>query len=337
MPNQPLVSVVIPTFNRATLLDDAIKSVSAQNTEHVEIIVVDDGSTDNTRSVLARYGNHVQYHYQQNQGPAAARNAGIERAKGEYIAFLDSDDVWCPSFLSTVLPCFEADPGLGAVVADSEMWSSTGETVTSRFAQRGVVFPSGTPIPFADVAPVWLNSSLFSTCCLVIRRSAIARLMPGPFDTTLRSYEDWDFELRMYLSCFVLFIPKVLARVRRYADDTRPTDYRALVAQYRVLERLINSYGLASELLPLARRNRAVIARAIAKRARGRQRFGCLSLAAREWLGADRRTAVRVLLFALAPWTTTVYRRVIGGGFHEARLQPTDSGSDSYAERLPVA
>jgi glycosyltransferase involved in cell wall biosynthesis len=96
----PGISVIIPTYNRAQLVTKAIESVLAQTYHDYEIIVVDDGSTDNTREVLEPYMNRIKYLYQENLGPSAARNAGIRASRGEWIAFLDSDDRWLPEKLT---------------------------------------------------------------------------------------------------------------------------------------------------------------------------------------------------------------------------------------------
>ncbi|HWC58680.1 MAG TPA: glycosyltransferase family A protein, partial [Verrucomicrobiae bacterium] len=91
-----LFSVVIPTFNRATLLHEALDSIFAQTFTDYEVIVVDDGSSDETLQMLANYGNRIRVFQQKNQGPGAARNLGAQHATGEYLAFLDSDDQWFP-------------------------------------------------------------------------------------------------------------------------------------------------------------------------------------------------------------------------------------------------
>lgn len=92
----PLFSVIIPTYNRAALLREALDSVFAQTFTDYEVIVVDDGSEDDTPAVIASYGQRVRFYRQENSGPGAARNLGIQNAAGEYLAFLDSDDVWFP-------------------------------------------------------------------------------------------------------------------------------------------------------------------------------------------------------------------------------------------------
>ena len=95
----PCVSVIVPTFNRADFLKEALESVFAQSYEDFELIVVDDGSNDNTQTVVRSLGNEINYIYQENKGVSAARNLGLKRAGGNLIALLDSDDLWEPKNL----------------------------------------------------------------------------------------------------------------------------------------------------------------------------------------------------------------------------------------------
>ena len=120
------VSVIIPTFNRENYVTKAIDSVLNQNFTHYEIIVIDDGSTDNTRKTLEPYREKIQYIYQDNSGVSAARNAGIRQAKGEWIAFLDSDDEWLQGYLSTQLAQIERYPDAVAHITNAVTVSADG-------------------------------------------------------------------------------------------------------------------------------------------------------------------------------------------------------------------
>src|SRR5210317_1951921 len=106
---KPLVSVIIPTYNRGWILAEAIDSVLAQDFKDYELIVVDDGSTDNTREILGRYGRDIVVLAQSNQGVSAARNRGIAACTGKFVAFLDSDDLWLPQKLSRQVNFFNSN------------------------------------------------------------------------------------------------------------------------------------------------------------------------------------------------------------------------------------
>ena len=118
MPNTPEVSVVIPTYNRSHLLQLTLQSVEEQTFKDLEIIVVDDGSKDNSREVirqLQKHDNRIVYIYQVNQGASAARNTGIRNSHGKYIAFLDSDDLWKPAKIEKQLIAFNANKDVDVV------------------------------------------------------------------------------------------------------------------------------------------------------------------------------------------------------------------------------
>ena len=173
----PLVSVVIPVFNGERFLREAIQSVLAQQYSPIEIIVVDDGSTDNTATVARSLPETVRYLHQTNQGPAAARNRGIEQAQGSLIAFADADDLWPPAKLEQQLPYLIKDPKIDIVLGRIQqvLLSETvdGPTRAQQFAEPAF--------------SVNLGSA-------VIRKSVFERV--GLFDETMRYSEDVDWFMR---------------------------------------------------------------------------------------------------------------------------------------------
>jgi glycosyltransferase involved in cell wall biosynthesis len=125
---EPAVSVVIPTYNRAGLIAQAVRSVLDQTGINFEIIVVDDGSTDNTRQILEQFNDKIRYLATENRGVAHARNIGMKASFGRYIAFLDSDDLYLPGKLALQVAFMEAHPEVGVV--STEMSAMIGNTVT---------------------------------------------------------------------------------------------------------------------------------------------------------------------------------------------------------------
>ena len=261
-----LFSIIIPTFNRGRILRDALESVFVQGVPEIEVIVVDDGSTDDTKAVVGAYGGRVQYVYQENQGPAAAKNEGIRRARGRYVAFLDSDDVWLPGKLRTELEHFRAFPTANVVISNCEVWiENTLESdswLRDRFAQRDLALPPA-PAFLPKHASIWLSGKLFATCCMTLERRVLHRLGGEPFDVSLRSSEDWDFEIRLLRISHVLILPEVLAKVRRFDDGTRldrpfpipnspytPDQYRIATHRwYKILEKTLAMGGWSEDVL----------------------------------------------------------------------------------------
>ena len=113
--NIPLVTVVIPTYNYGHFVEQAVESALSQRYPNIEVIVVDDGSQDDTKARLEKYRGRIQYIYQRNQGLSAARNTGILKARGEYIAFLDADDIWIPEKISEQIGMFKSVAQIGLV------------------------------------------------------------------------------------------------------------------------------------------------------------------------------------------------------------------------------
>jgi glycosyltransferase involved in cell wall biosynthesis len=184
----PLVSVVIPAWNAAWCVGRAIDSVLAQSLRDLELIVVDDGSTDDTAAVLAKYGASVHVITQANGGMSSARNAGIRAARGRYLAFLDADDRWLPDKLARQVDVLETQTEL-AFCAAVAILEDPGGTKVGEW--RG---PSGRTVRIADV---FRNHSAVAggASAVLARRELVLRL--GGFDESLAGAEDTDLWMRL--------------------------------------------------------------------------------------------------------------------------------------------
>lgn len=200
----PLISVIIPAYNCAHYLGEAIDSVLTQDYPRLEVIVVDDGSSDNTQAVLDHYQADVSRLYQDNQGIGAARNAGQQRARGEFIAFLDADDLYLPGKLSRQMACFEADPALECVQGHLEQFISP--ELEEAFAAT-VKVDTGKS----------LAAPMAGTC--MIKRQALARVGPWPVGLTVGTDLDWYARVQeQKVSC--LMLEETLLRRRIHRTNT---------------------------------------------------------------------------------------------------------------------
>ena len=196
----PLVSVIIPVYNGARFLGDAVRSVLAQGYPSLEIIVVDDGSTDDLQQVVSRLAVDVRFLQQDNTGPAAARNRGIRDASGAFLAFLDVDDLWPEDTLISLAAALQADAGLMVVHGHAQMLILDEES--------GEFHPEGNP---AESFPYFIGAGLY-------RREAFETV--GLFDVSLRFAEDTDWYTRLKESGLrVERLAQVTLQVRRHGDS----------------------------------------------------------------------------------------------------------------------
>jgi len=194
-PNEPAVSVVIPTYNRAALLGRSVRSVLAQTYADFEVVVVDDGSTDGTAGVLAAFGDpRVRYvALARNQGAGAARNVGVRVARGEFLAFQDSDDEWAASKLAKQMAAFERGPDrLEVVYSDMELISADG--TASYFAA-----PDVTCGRLVDPATRFYQVHHLGIQSAVVRREYLEAV--GSFDESLPAFEDLEMFVRLSRRC----------------------------------------------------------------------------------------------------------------------------------------
>jgi len=184
-PKKPLVSVIIPTYNRGWIVPEAIDSVLDQDFSDYELIVVDDGSNDNTREILGAYGKAITVLQQSNRGVSAARNRGIAEAAGRLIAFLDSDDLWLPRKLSTQVKFFEENAD-AVINQTQEIWIRNGLRVNPKKRHHkfsGMIFERSLALCLVSPSAVMIKKSLFDAV--------------GVFDERLPACEDYDLWLRV--------------------------------------------------------------------------------------------------------------------------------------------
>ena len=194
MNTRGLVSVIIPTYNRAAIVSRAIDNIFCQTYKQFEVIVVDDGSTDGTTEVLRRYGNRIRTIKQVNRGPACARNRGVEIAHGEFIAFQDSDDLWDPSKLERQVSLLERfGPSVPVSLCSALFRMINGRPYTSFDIAR--IHPPLAEGLWTNVADVLVSRFVLFNQTSVIRRSSLERV--GVFDELLPYLEDYDLPLRL--------------------------------------------------------------------------------------------------------------------------------------------
>src|SRR5688572_8987151 len=226
------VSVIIPTFNRASLIGQTLQSVADQTFADFECIVVDDGSTDDTRRVVEEFAardGRFRYFWQENASAAAARQRGLTMAAGRYVAFLDSDDRWPPDKLRRQVAMLDADAG--AVVAYGEGLMFHGEDPTV-----GRIYQGERPRPSGDVFDVLVTwPFILSPGSALIRTQALGEV--GGLDLTLPSAEDWDMWLALSKRGRFLHDPEVALYYRTHVGNKSSNVLRSYLCADRVARR----------------------------------------------------------------------------------------------------
>lgn len=208
-----LISVIIPTYNRANYICEAVDSVLAQTYKNIEIIIVDDGSTDNTKDiVLQRYNSKVTYILQNNSGPSSARNNGVKHAKGDLIAFLDSDDVWLPEKLEKQVKLIDQSHVIGLVACGLYNIDSDGNIVGSPIIKRNYINRRS----FLKELMIH-NIITGGGSNTLIRRECFEKV--GFFEEDLWIGEDWNLWLRIAKQYEVKFVEEPLIKYRIHGNN----------------------------------------------------------------------------------------------------------------------
>lgn len=243
----PKVSVIIPTYNRASLVGQAIDSVLSQTFRDFEVIVVDDGSADDTRDVLARYGEFIRYIHQENAGESVARNRGLDEALGEYIGFLDDDDVYLDDALETAVGFLDANPDIDLLSAQAYRLTESGILTSELVRDRtdsGFVSPEEVLLR----SPVGAGNSWG-------RRDALRDI--GGFDLAIRVGEDWDMALRIVLEGSIHYMNQPLVALRSSENQQSmvslaPAKAARRYADHMTILKKMEGIGQFRETLPLA-------------------------------------------------------------------------------------
>jgi glycosyltransferase involved in cell wall biosynthesis len=228
--DKPLVSVIIPNFNHGRFIGDAIRSVLKQDYRNFEIIVVDDGSTDNSREVVAQFSEQVHYIRQENQGLSAARNTGIRAAKGAYIGLLDADDMYEPDFLSTLMSALQLDPTAHGVHCGYQFVDQSNHPLPQTEARS---------VPHREFFGALLDGDFLVPEAMLVRRSCYQSV--GPFDETLSACEDWDMWLRISRRFKIIGTTQVLTRHRVLPGSMSTDPVRMLTTRLAVLKKQFGS------------------------------------------------------------------------------------------------
>ena len=209
----PLVSVIIPTYNRADLVAQAVQSVLNQTYSNIETIVVDDGSTDNTREVLRKYQDRISYVYQERSERSKARNEGFRHSRGNYIAFLDSDDIWLPTKIEKQVQVLNEKPDVGLVYVDVQFIDTHGNP-----CDGDISWDEPTrQVLYEDL--MTHNIVTGTTSSAMIRRTCLENI--GLFDESMNTCEDLDLYRRIarYYDFHKINLP--LVKFRIHAGNTQ--------------------------------------------------------------------------------------------------------------------
>jgi glycosyltransferase involved in cell wall biosynthesis len=220
------VSIIIPDYNHAQFVGDAIQSVLNQDYSNFEIIVVDDGSTDNSREVIGKFGEKVRYIWQENQGLSAARNTGINLANGSFVCVLDADDMYEPAFLTTMVSALRTNPDADGIYCGYRFVEQLNNPLPQIEARS---------IPSNELYHALLDGNFLVPESMLVRRYCYD--WAGPFDESLRACEDWDMWLRITKKFRIISTSQILTRHRILRGSMSTDPERMLNNRLAVLKK----------------------------------------------------------------------------------------------------
>jgi glycosyltransferase involved in cell wall biosynthesis len=227
---EPIVSVVVPTYNRADLLGETLESILAQTLREIELILVSDGSTDDTPAVVARIGDpRLKFIEQPNSGgPARPRNVGVRAARGKYVAFCDDDDVWMPEKLAKQVELLEREPDLALCYTEGEYFGDS--DIYTRTSLRGR--------PESRHFDALLYRNFITNSSVMVRRSVFAEVGEFNEDKSLRGTEDYEMWLRISRRHRIAGIHEPLFRYRVHRANLAGNRGKATLRSIKVLREL---------------------------------------------------------------------------------------------------
>jgi glycosyltransferase involved in cell wall biosynthesis len=255
MADAPAVSVVIATYNRAHLIAETLDSVLGQSFRDFEVIVVDDGSTDHTREVVALFAPRVQYIYHNNRGPSAARNLGVRQARGSWISIQDSDDLSASNHLSVLHGYVDAHPKVGMVFAN-------GAYLGGPEHKRNTIIPGPKSQSLAhrgvELHDIF-DKSIVRLQAALISKTAYEKV--GGHDESLRICMDLDLSFRLLMNFPIAYIDEVVFSYRKHEGNIGRNEELRLTENIRVIEKLVRDYAHVNNMI-----GRRKIARRLAYR-----------------------------------------------------------------------
>jgi glycosyltransferase involved in cell wall biosynthesis len=310
----PLVSTIIPTYNRAALLTRALDSVIAQTYRPIEVVVVDDGSTDDTPQVMEEYRKKLLdnrcsliYHEQANGRAPKARNNGIRLSHGALIAFLDSDDLWYPELIDTLVRLLNEHPSAGLAFSGIQVIDENDRPCGERWHGLNSTTEEGLLRKPFDLI---MRHMPTQTSGVMLRRSVIEHL--GDFDLDLPVVEDWDLWYRVSKAYDFAYTKRALACNRNHVDNLPKADKVALTSGLRMnLKHLpdIQDEEARKRVLERMQRQFTLLQEELLREGRGRD--GLEHLLAHELAPRTTRYALGSFICKGPEWVRQVYGRLV--------------------------